>query len=217
MPPAGEVPTGREYIGRWENALLDSGLPVLLLGTGRPRIALGAPLPSGSSAERELVEFWLTRTLPAWAIREPLSSHLPTSHRAVDLENVWIGAPALSGQVAAADYSVSVSGDVSLGAADAAAARLLERNHVPRKRQKGGRTTCAPCWSASWSTALPMASSGYGCGPGSTPSVARADRTRSSPRSATSSGRSSGSARQSGSGCCSRTRSTRRSIDGPFD
>jgi radical SAM-linked protein len=140
MPPAGEVPTGREYIGRWENALLDSGLPVLLLGTGRPRIALGAPLPSGSSAERELVEFWLTRTLPAWAIREPLSSHLPTSHRAVDLENVWIGAPALSGQVAAADYSVSVSGDVSLGAADAAAARLLERNHVPRKRQKGGET-----------------------------------------------------------------------------
>jgi radical SAM-linked protein len=140
MPPAGEVPTGREYIGRWENALLDSGLPVLLLGTGRPRIALGAPLPSGSSAERELVEFWLTRTLPAWAIREPLSSHLPTSHRAVDLENVWIGAPALSGQVAAADYSVSVSGDVSLGAADAAAARLIERNHVPRKRQKGGET-----------------------------------------------------------------------------
>jgi radical SAM-linked protein len=140
MPPAGEVPTGRDYIGRWENTLLDSDLPVLVLGTGRPRIALGAPLPSGASAERELVEFWLTRIRPAWAVREPLSGHLPIGHRAVDLENVWIGAPALSGQVAAADYSVRVSGDVAPDAAADAAARLLERHRLPRERQKGGET-----------------------------------------------------------------------------
>ena len=140
--PAGDVvPTGREYIGRWEETLLAAGLPLLLLASGRPRVALGAPLPTGCSAEGELLEFWLTAVRPAWGVREGLALDLPAGHRVVDLESVWIGAPALSGQVAAADYEVSVSVDEARRRDMAAAVeQVLRRTRVPWERQKSGET-----------------------------------------------------------------------------
>jgi len=140
-PGPEEIPTGRDYIARWETALLQSGLPVLLLASGRPRVALGAPLPSGCSAEAELVEFWLTDIQPAWRVRAGIGNTLPSGHRAVDLENVWLGAPALSGQVAAAEYLVAIAttGDAA-PALGAAAQRLLARDSLPRERIKGGES-----------------------------------------------------------------------------
>ena len=135
------MPTGREYIGRWEEALLAAGLPILVLVSGRPRVALGAPLPNGCSAEGELLEFWLTAIRPAWQVREGLASDLPPGHRLVGLESVWIGAPALSGQIAAADYEVAVRVDDGLPADVAAAAeRVVARGRVPWERLKGGET-----------------------------------------------------------------------------
>ena len=134
------MPTGREYIGRWEDTLLSSGLPVLVLATGRPRVALGAPLPNGCSAERELLEFWLTAVRPAWQVREGLASDLQSGHRIAGLESIWIGAPALSGQIAAADYEVAVTADAPEPDVAAAAGRLLRRGRVPWDRQKGGET-----------------------------------------------------------------------------
>ncbi|HEX5014088.1 MAG TPA: DUF2344 domain-containing protein [Candidatus Limnocylindrales bacterium] len=140
-PAPDEIPTGRDYIGRWETSLLDSGLPILLLASGRPRVALGAPLPSGCSAEAELVEFWLTDVRPVWQVREAVDVVLPAGHRARGLENVWLGAPALSGQVAAADYAVGARvGDVSLEMIRQAAVDLLARTGIVRERQKGGET-----------------------------------------------------------------------------
>jgi len=139
LPPADEIPTGREYVGRWEDALMRSGLPVAILSSGRPRIALGAPLPNGCSAEGELLEFWLTAIRPAWVVREGVTATLPAGHRAAGLENVWLGGPALSGQIAAADYEVDVVADAA-GRDDVAAAvaRLLARDRLPRERQKAG-------------------------------------------------------------------------------
>jgi radical SAM-linked protein len=136
-PGPDEVPTGRDYIGRWETSLLSSGLPVLLLASGRPRVALGAPLPSGCSAEAELVEFWLTEIRPAWQVRERIGGVLPVGHSARGLENVWLGAPALSGQVAAAEYVVGIDGASGRPLA-AATQQLLARDRVVRERFKGG-------------------------------------------------------------------------------
>jgi radical SAM-linked protein len=111
-----------------------------VLATGRPRVALGAPLPNGCSAERELLEFWLTAVRPAWQVREGLASDLQSGHRIAGLESIWIGAPALSGQIAAADYEVAVTADAPDPDVAAAARRLLARARVPRDRQKGGET-----------------------------------------------------------------------------
>jgi radical SAM-linked protein len=135
------VPTGREYIGRWEEALLAAGLPILVLTSGRPRVALGAPLPNGCSAEGELLEFWLTDVRPAWQVRDGLAREVPPGHKLVELESIWIGAPALSGQIAAADYEVTVAVDEDRRAGvPAAAGRLLARARVPWERLRGGET-----------------------------------------------------------------------------
>jgi radical SAM-linked protein len=133
-----EIPSGREYIGRWEETLLASGLPVLVLASGRPRIALGAPLPTGCAAEAELLELWLTELRPAWAVREGIEPGLPAGHRLAILESVWLGAPALSGQVAAADYEVQLDSDVGTSELQAAADRILATTTLPRDRLKGG-------------------------------------------------------------------------------
>jgi len=135
-----EVPSGREYIGRWEETLLASGLPVLVLASGRPRIALGAPLPTGCAAEAELLEFWLTALRPAWAVREGIESGLPAGHRLASLESIWLGAPALSGQIAAADYDVALDGEVATPELRAAIERTLAAKTLPRERLKGGAT-----------------------------------------------------------------------------
>jgi Uncharacterized protein conserved in bacteria (DUF2344) len=127
-PSGDEVPTGREYIGRWEEALLAGGLPAVTVAKGRPRIALGAPLPLGCSAAGELLEFWLTEVVPAWVVRERLQPVLPA------------GAPALSGQIAAADYEATVRGGVSGSELAAAVERLLAAERLPRQRLKGGET-----------------------------------------------------------------------------
>jgi radical SAM-linked protein len=137
-PPREEVPTGREYVARWETALLESGLPALVLASGRPRISLGAPLPVGCSGAGELLEFWLTDVRPAWAVREGIEANLPVGHRVVGLESVWLGAPAISGQVAAADYEVALADGLPAGNLDEAVARLLASRTLPRERQKGG-------------------------------------------------------------------------------
>jgi radical SAM-linked protein len=139
-PPRDEVPTGREYVGRWEATLGDSALPALVLASGRPRIALGAPLPVGCSGEGELLEFWLTEVLPAWQVRAGIGPHLPGGHRLVGLENVWLGAPALSGQVAAADYEVTLAAGSPMDDLAAGVERLLRAASLPRDRQKGGVT-----------------------------------------------------------------------------
>jgi radical SAM-linked protein len=135
-----EVPTGREYVARWEETLLHAGLPVLTLASERPRIALGAPLPSGCSGERELLEFWLTDVAPVWAVREGIERNLPEGHRLQRLENVWIGAPALGGQIAAADYVVTLAGGPDAELLAAAARRLTAARSLPRERLKSGAT-----------------------------------------------------------------------------
>ena len=138
-PPADEVPTGRDYIGRWEESLLSSGLPVAVLASGRP-----ARRARGAAAERMLGGGRAPRVLadgapPAWAVREGITATLPAGHRAAGLENVWLGSPALSGQIAAADYEVDIAVD-GLGPSEIAGAvdRLLAHERLPRERQKGG-------------------------------------------------------------------------------
>jgi uncharacterized protein DUF2344 len=134
----GETPSGRDYIALWEAALTDCGLPVAMTDAGRFRFALAAPLPARTSGRAELADLWLTERAPAWRVREALDGVLPGGHALVALEDVWPGAPALAGRVAAADYRVSLQGAVDEGAIAAAADRLLAADRLDRERAKGG-------------------------------------------------------------------------------
>lgn len=132
---------GREPSDAWEAALAESGLPLYRpAGRARARVAFGAPLPAGMAGERELADIVLSDAVPVWVVREALEGRLPEGWRLVDVADVWLGAPALAGQVAAADYRIEV-GPPDPGAVvaiGAAASALLAAGEILRERQKGG-------------------------------------------------------------------------------
>ena len=132
----------REAVDAWETALEASRLPLFRApGRARPRIAFGAPIPARLELERELADIVLTEFVPTWRVREGLAEHLPAGWRLVGVHDVWLGSPALAGQVVAADYRVEVAGADTDGAALAAAATgLLDAAELPRERLKGGST-----------------------------------------------------------------------------
>jgi len=131
---------GRDALDQWEDALEASGLPLFRApGRARPRIAFGAPIPARLGLERELADIVLTEFVPAWSIREGLEAHLPAGWRLVEVQDVWLGSPAVAGQVVAADYRIEVTGADATALA-AAAARLLSASELPRERLKGGST-----------------------------------------------------------------------------
>lgn len=132
--------SGRDLTETWEAAFESSGLPSFRpAGRARPRVAFAAPLPAGIAAEHELADIVLTAFEPAWRVRAAMADRLPEGWRLIDLYDVWLGAPALAGQVVAADYRIDLGG-ADPRAIGAAAAALLAAERLPRSRLKGGST-----------------------------------------------------------------------------
>jgi Uncharacterized protein conserved in bacteria (DUF2344) len=132
--------TGRELADAWEAAVDGTGLPLHRpAGRARARVAFGAPIPAAMALERELADIVLTEMVPRRVVREALAGRLPDGWRLTDIFDVWLGAPALAGQVAAADYRVDL-GDVDAVAVAAAAEGLLAADRLPRERVKGTAT-----------------------------------------------------------------------------
>ena len=106
-------------------------------GRNRPAIAFGAPVPARMALEGELADLVLSAMLPTWAVRESLIRCAPSGWRLIGLFDVWLGTPALAGQVAAADYRIELDGVDAAGAEDAIRS-VLAASSLPRERQKGG-------------------------------------------------------------------------------
>ena len=139
-PAAAPALAGRDLTESWENALEMSGLPLFRpTGRARGRAAFGAPLPVSLVAERELVDIVLTEVVPIWQVRDRLADRLPDGWELVDLHDVWLGAPALAGQVVAADYRIEVRGADGATLAVACEA-LLAATALPRERTRSGST-----------------------------------------------------------------------------
>ena len=108
--PVAADAVGRTLLDAWQEAVAASGLPVARQAesSGRIRMAFAAPLPAAARGEREWADLWLVDRVPAWQVRETLEPRLPAAHAWVDAEDVWLGAPALAGHVAAADWRIEV-------------------------------------------------------------------------------------------------------------
>lgn len=135
---------GRSTLDAWHDALVASRVPIAGLDVpgGRARLSFGAPLAAAARGDAELVDVWVTERIPLWRLRESLVPCLPPGFHWVRAEDVWLGEPPLPGQVAAADWEVSVrvgrSGADCHVALAAAAARLLATTSIPRTRGKPG-------------------------------------------------------------------------------
>ena len=133
----------REATGAWEAALMASGLPMagLDLPRPRPRHALAAPLSSAIPGEAELLDLYLVERLPAWRVREALSSAVPPTFRLVEAYDVWLGEPALPGRVTASVYRAAFDpAAVDPAGLRSAAEGLLAAPSLPRTRRKGEAT-----------------------------------------------------------------------------
>ncbi|MEW6224872.1 MAG: DUF2344 domain-containing protein [Chloroflexota bacterium] len=129
----------REQLAAWEAMLAASGLPLAGLDAAspRPRFALAAPLAASLPGEAELVDLWLVERLPVWRVREALDGRLPVAYRLVDLFDVWLGEPALPGQVVASVYRAELAPGADAARLRAAAASMLAAGTLPRSRRKG--------------------------------------------------------------------------------
>lgn len=127
-------------------ALVEGGLPVSGLDAEppRPRVTLGAPLPSGVPGERELVDVHLARREPAWRVREVVRGALDDGDALVDCHDVWLGEPPLPGRVTGAVYRTEFRaepGDPRLATRLLeAATAMVEAPTLPRARRKGEAT-----------------------------------------------------------------------------
>ncbi len=129
---------GRELTDAFEQAVEATGLPLFRpVGRDRGRVAFGAPLPLGIAAERELADILLTELMPAATVRERIQNGLPERWRLVEAYDVWLGAPALAGQVAAADYRVTLRTADAATLTEACSA-VVAAGSLPRQRAKGG-------------------------------------------------------------------------------
>jgi radical SAM-linked protein len=143
-PDAPALPQ-REQLGAWETALAASGLPLagLDLPAPRPRLVFAAPLGVGMAAEGELFDLFLTNRRAVAEVRPIIAASMPAGHELVEVFDVWLGEPPLSGRVAAADYRLELAATPDppdRAALENACARLLAAPALPRTRDKGGRS-----------------------------------------------------------------------------
>ncbi len=125
----------------WERAFRRREIPVARSEgfSPRSRLVFAAPLPLGMLAEHELADLYLAERLTAPDLRDRLAEGMPRGYRIVDLNDVWIGAPALAPQLVAADYRMTLS-NVDAGRLASAAARLMQAERLPRERRKETRS-----------------------------------------------------------------------------
>jgi len=133
----------REQLAAWDEALARSGLPVAGLDAVpvKARLSAAAPLAATIPGEAELIDVWLTERLPAWRVREALAGSVPPGYTLADAYDVWLGAPALPGQVVASVYRATFGGArPEPDALQAACRELLAATSLPRERAKGQAT-----------------------------------------------------------------------------
>ena len=201
---------GRELADAWEAAIeAIRAAAASPRRQSRGRVAFGAPLPAGIAAERGARRYPPDgRSCPRGAFAKRLSGCLPGGWRLVDLFDVWIGAPALAGQVAAADYRIELDGANASGRGAPRSRRCWMPGAAQGRAAKGdvgSSATTSARWSptSSWRRRNPRSS----CAPGrgSTPSAERGGPKKSSLPSRTSPGLRCPWARSCASGCFWRT------------
>jgi radical SAM-linked protein len=124
----------------WERAFRRGDIPVATSEgfSPRPRLIFAAPLPLGMLAEHELADLYLSERLTAPDLRDRLAAGMPSGYLVSDLHDIWVGAPAIAPQLAAADYRMTLL-NVAEAALGAAAAGLMAAERLPRERRKEAR------------------------------------------------------------------------------
>ena len=130
-----------DAVHSWERAFRRGDIPVATSEgfSPRPKVVFAAPLQLGMLAEHELADLYLAEKLTAPDLRRRLEAGMPRGYLVVDLHDVWVGAPAIAPQLAAADYRLTLL-NVEQDLLGGAVARLLAADQLTRERHKESKT-----------------------------------------------------------------------------
>jgi radical SAM-linked protein len=130
-----------DAVHSWERAFRRGDIPVATSEgfSPRPKLVFAAPLQLGMLAEHELADIFLAEKLTAPDLRRRLAAGMPRGYSVVDLHDVWIGAPAIAPQLAAADYRLNLL-NVEQELLAGAVTRLLAADQLTRERRKESKS-----------------------------------------------------------------------------
>jgi radical SAM-linked protein len=126
----------------WERALRRAGLSVTYSEgfSPHPQIAVGAPLPVGTTGEAELMDVFLTAPVSPDEFLRRVRPQLPAGVEVSDAREVPITLPSLQSQLRAADYRVTLPEGARLEQVRAAVAAFLVQDSVPWEHQREKET-----------------------------------------------------------------------------
>lgn len=122
----------------WERAMRRAGIAVDYSEgfSPHPRIALGAPLPVGTTGAAELMDVVLSESLPPEEFVTRVRPQLPDGVTISDAREVPLNLASLQSQLRAADYRVTLTEGASAEQATAAVARFLDLESLPWEQQR---------------------------------------------------------------------------------
>lgn len=94
----------------WERTLRRAGLP-LAYSQGfhpQPRLQIASALPLGFTSRAEIVDVFLTQSIPIEGLRETIQAAAPPGLEILKIEEVAANAPALQTQLRAAEYAITL-------------------------------------------------------------------------------------------------------------
>jgi radical SAM-linked protein len=125
----------------WERALRRAGVP-LAYSQGfnpRPKLQLAAALPLGHTAEAELLDVWLERSLDVAPFAKALVSALPDGLAMSEVRQVVLEEPALPTQVVSAEYRVEVVSGETAEQVEARIEQVLAAEGLLQEQARPGR------------------------------------------------------------------------------
>ena len=121
----------------WERAARRAELP-LAYSQGfhpQPKMNMAAALPLGFSSRCEVMDIRLERDISLDDLPTRLNGTLPTGLQVVSVQQVDEREPALQTQVAAAEYEVTLTDDVSRSELERRIESVTESKAIPRERR----------------------------------------------------------------------------------
>jgi radical SAM-linked protein len=122
----------------WERVCRRAGIQIAYSEgfTPHPQISLGAPLPVGTTGERELMDLFLAEPLDPAEFVARVAPRVPNGANVLAAEEVPLALPSLQSQLRAAEYRVTLPAGTDTEAMARAVAGFLARDSVPWELQR---------------------------------------------------------------------------------
>jgi len=121
----------------WERAFRRAKLPMQFSQGFSPkvRLNLASALPLGITSHVELIDFWLTQSLPLQTIHAALKNALPAELQVTALESVPLDLPSLQSSIQASEFKITLPDTINPADLQSAVETFLAASEFLRNRR----------------------------------------------------------------------------------